>query len=225
MTEQQSGRFCIITTQAIEDRRLPPAALRVLLCLSSYSDKDGWCWPGMGTMAKRLGIRRQAVQQQIQPLIDLGYIEAKRRTRDNGSDTSNVYRLLFDRGLFEVQSEPEGVQGQLAPPARPACTQEIERIHRTKKHTVEFEKFWAVHASRRQHSDPKKPAGQKFDAAVNRGVDPETIIRGAENYARIVEREGTDPKYVAQAQTWLSQERWKQYQELAPEPVRNMGPL
>ncbi len=77
----------------------------------------------------------------------------------------------------------------------------------------QFEVFWKTYLSRGRHSNPKKPARAKFDAALKRGVAAADIVRGAENYAVYVEREGTDPKYVAQAQTWLSQERWTQYQE------------
>ena len=46
MTDKQhSGRFAIVPARAIEDHRLGAAALRVLAALSTYSDKDGWCWP------------------------------------------------------------------------------------------------------------------------------------------------------------------------------------
>ena len=77
----------------------------------------------------------------------------------------------------------------------------------------QFQNFWRTYPSRGRHSNPKKPARAKFDAALKRGVAVADIIRGAENFAVYVEREGTDPKYVAQAQTWLHQERWAQYQE------------
>ncbi len=75
------------------------------------------------------------------------------------------------------------------------------------------EVFWKTFPTRRDHSNPKKPARAKFDAALKRGVGAAVIIRGAQNYAAYVEREGTDPKYVAQAVTWLNQDRWTQYQE------------
>ncbi len=90
-----------------------------------------------------------------------------------------------------------------------------------KTHTValltarQFDVFWRTYPSRRPHSNPKKPAHAKFETAVKRGVAAADIIRAAENYAAYIEREGTDPKYVAQAQTWLNQERWAQYQEAA----------
>lgn len=86
----------------------------------------------------------------------------------------------------------------------------------------QFAKFWRTYPSRRPHSNPKKPARAKFEAAVKRGVAAGDIIWAAQNYAAYVEREGTDPKYVAQAQTWLNQERWAQYQEAAatePTPI------
>ena len=85
-----------------------------------------------------------------------------------------------------------------------------------------FKVFWRTYPSRRPHSNPKKPARAKFETAVKRGVAAADIIRGAENYAAYVEREHTNPKYVAQAQTWLNQERWAQYQEAAgtePTPI------
>ncbi len=98
----------------------------------------------------------------------------------------------------------------------------------TKKDTVDslptrqFEIFWRTYPSRGRHSNSKKPARAKFEAALKRGVAAADIIRGAENFAVYVEREGTEPKFVAQAQTWLNQERWVQYQEAAvtePTPV------
>ena len=73
--------------------------------------------------------------------------------------------------------------------------------------------FWKSFPTRRDHSNPKKPARAKFDAALKRGNAAADIIRGAQNYAAYVEREHTNPKYVAQAKTWLNEERWTQYQE------------
>ena len=91
----------------------------------------------------------------------------------------------------------------------------------TKKDTVaslptrQFEIFWRAYPSRQPHSNPKKPARAKFEAAVKRGVAAAGIIRGAERYAAYVEREHTDPRYVSQALTWLNQERWVEDQEAA----------
>jgi hypothetical protein len=83
----------------------------------------------------------------------------------------------------------------------------------------DFETFWRRYPSRRTHANPKEPARRKFAAAVRRGVDPADIIRGAENYRATIEANGADARYVAQAKTWLNEERWNDYRE-APEPPR-----
>jgi hypothetical protein len=71
-----------------------------------------------------------------------------------------------------------------------------------------FNRFWAVYP-RRGDSNPRKPAFDKFRTACKRGVDPEAIIAGAKAYAhqcQVLGKVGTSS--VAQAVTWLNQERW-----------------
>jgi hypothetical protein len=101
---EHSGRFAITPARAVEDWRLGDAAYRVLACLGTYADRDGWCWPSMPTLAERLGVTRQAVQRSIRQLAELGYIEVERRYRPDGTQDRNRYRLLFDRALFEVRN-------------------------------------------------------------------------------------------------------------------------
>jgi hypothetical protein len=75
---------------------------------------------------------------------------------------------------------------------------------------ADFEDFWDIYPHRGEFSDPKKPARAKFEAAVKRGIDPATIIAGAERYREHVEQEGTKPRFRPQAKTWLDEERWGQ---------------
>ncbi len=103
---------------------------------------------------------------------------------------------------------------------------ERTKKERTKKHTVDsspaggFDEFWRAYPSRKPHPTPKAPAKKKYEGAINRGVPPAGIIHGAKNFALYVEHEGLNPKYVAQAQTWLSQERWSEYQEAVESDTR-----
>jgi len=84
--------------------------------------------------------------------------------------------------------------------------------------TNEFDTFWQLYPHRGSFSDPKKSAWTKFAAAVGRGVNPSVIIAGAQRYRDHVERDGVEPRFVAQAATWLNQERWALLYE--PEPAR-----
>lgn len=85
----------------------------------------------------------------------------------------------------------------------------------------DFERFWAVYPSRGDASNPKKPARERFERAVKAGADPEHIIAGAARYAAIETKRGTlRTDKIAQAVTWLNQQRWADY----PEPVATVTP-
>lgn len=71
-----------------------------------------------------------------------------------------------------------------------------------------FERFWTAYPDR-EGGNPKHPAALKFLGLVRAGVDPEAIIAGAVAYARSVA--GQDPRFVAQAVTWLNQRRWQDH--------------
>ena len=83
-----------------------------------------------------------------------------------------------------------------------------------------FDEFWKAYP-KRQGSNPKAPAKKKFLKRCNDGISPDDIISGAKKYAN--QEVGTkERKYIAQATTWLNQERWndeyarpkKQHKEL-----------
>jgi hypothetical protein len=55
---------------------------------------------------------------------------------------------------------------------------------------------------------------------VRRGADPADIIRGAENYALYAKQHISKRRFVAQAVTWLRQERWREYQQPPAPPAK-----
>ena len=61
--------------------------------LKSMSASKGECWPGIKTIATDLGLSRSTVKRAITDLEMHGYIKKEYRYRDNGSHTSNLYRL------------------------------------------------------------------------------------------------------------------------------------
>jgi hypothetical protein len=89
-------RFSVIPSRAFDDNRINSRAIVVLGIIGCYSDRDGWCFPSQVTLAKRLGVSRQAVIKQVNILVECGYIEKRQRTRDNLSTTSCMYRILYD---------------------------------------------------------------------------------------------------------------------------------
>lgn len=76
----------------------------------------------------------------------------------------------------------------------------------------DFEKFKKVYPSRGPASNPWKPAREVYDRHVKAGEDPDGLVVAAEIYARKCAEQkisGTDK--VAQAVTWLRQERFRDY--------------
>ena len=83
--------------------------------------------------------------------------------------------------------------------------------------TRPFDDFWKAYP-RRDGANPKTPAKKKFDALVKSGVDPGEIITAASRYAAEMRAKGQErTPYVAQAMTWLNQQRHGDYGEPEPE--------
>ena len=57
------------------------------------STSKGECWPGIKSIANDLGLSRSTVKRAVKDLEKHGYLEKEPRYRDNGSLTSNLYRI------------------------------------------------------------------------------------------------------------------------------------
>jgi hypothetical protein len=80
-----------------------------------------------------------------------------------------------------------------------------------------FDDFWKAYP-KRDGANPKAPARKLFIAAVKSGVDPPSIVSGAQQYATECRaKQQLNTPYVAQAMTWLRQQRWGDYGSQATE--------
>jgi len=57
------------------------------------SASKGECWPGLKSIAHDLGLSRSTVKRAVKDLEKHGYLVKELRYRDNGSLTSNLYRI------------------------------------------------------------------------------------------------------------------------------------
>lgn len=105
------SRFSIIPARAVYDSRLSPHALKVLCALGVHSDKSGWCYPSLKKIGALIGCSRQTVSGHISILVRLGYIESRIQKRDDGGQSSNLYRILMDVGDPETASDLTGGDG------------------------------------------------------------------------------------------------------------------
>lgn len=117
-----------------------------------------------------------------------------------------VRRPFVERSTTDLKGrELKGREGSLREGSNPSRI----RARALAEPTADaFEEFWKIYP-KREGSNPKKPAQDKFDRLVKSGIAPVTIIEGAVAYGRSLSLQGKlGTVYVKQAVTWLNQHGW-----------------
>ena len=68
-------------------------ARAVYMYLKDHADKEGKCWPGIKTISRELGLSPSTVKRALNDLCKAGLVTREPRWRENGSLTSNLYRI------------------------------------------------------------------------------------------------------------------------------------
>lgn len=72
---------------------LPHRAVAVYMYLRDRCDKDGKCYPAIGTIARELKLSRSTVKRALADLEKSGRIRKEQRWRENGGKSSNLFYL------------------------------------------------------------------------------------------------------------------------------------
>ena len=80
--------------QNIYHSELNHRARAVYMYLKDHADKQGRCWPGIRTIAAELDMSHSTVKRALDDLCKEGLISKEPRWRENGSYTSNLYKIL-----------------------------------------------------------------------------------------------------------------------------------
>ncbi len=78
---------------AIYAEDLPHRAKAVYMYLKDRSNKEGQCYPAIGTIAKELHLSRRTVERAIADLLRAGLLTKEQRWRENGGRSSLLYTL------------------------------------------------------------------------------------------------------------------------------------
>lgn len=122
------------------------------------------------------------------------------------------FAYRFGYGFGEHLGQTQGNVSPLVsvPPTTATATATFQQQHANEPHRASddapdrFDEFWSAYP-KRDGANPKKPAHTKWKTIVKK-VSPDVLIDAAKAYAK--QNAGKDPKFVAQAITWLNQERW-----------------
>lgn len=72
---------------------IPHRAIAVYMYLKDRANKDGTCYPAIGTIAKDLKLSRRTVQRAIADLEQSGYLIKEQRWRENGGKSSLLFTV------------------------------------------------------------------------------------------------------------------------------------
>jgi DNA-binding MarR family transcriptional regulator len=102
---------------------LPPSMKLVLMALADIANDEGICWPSVRLLARKCSLSDRTVRGIIADLEAKGFIRIERRFRTNGSQASNRYEVLTERGErsaggWKATTKPEATQ--LSAPRRAA---------------------------------------------------------------------------------------------------------
>lgn len=160
-----------------------------------------------------------------------GFLTQPRLLRDieKAAEVSQKRAVAGAKGGSKSPSKEEAKAKQLQPSPTPSPSPSISHPSDAQVaeatgrggYTDEFKRFWQAYPTRTPN--PKKPAFAAWVAAKRHGADPETMIRGAQGYARWTrQRANEDANWgdhlIAQAQTFLRQARWEEFADARAGP-------
>lgn len=208
--------FAIVPRAMLADSRLNSTDIRVYLALSSRANGSLECWPSHATIAEDVGRDKRTVIRTLERLRELGYISWSRRVREDGSLTSNIYRLGGpDEPVGGDKNDRGGSAKDDSTPLSRMSQQERYPLNENQKELPPtpasgdvdeaFERAWKAWP----RPESKKNALAKFRRLVRDRrftVDDlaETIIRFGHAYAATRPDRSKVPYLV----TWLNGERW-----------------
>ena len=79
--------------ESVYAEELPHRAVTVFIYLKDRANKDGTCYPAIGTIAKDLKLSRRTVQRAIADLEKTGHLIKEQRWRENGGRSSLLFTI------------------------------------------------------------------------------------------------------------------------------------
>lgn len=75
---------------------LPHRAISVYIYLADRANKERVCWPAIPTIAKDLKLSESTTRRALEDLRKAGLIQTEQRYRENGGNSSLLYKLDWE---------------------------------------------------------------------------------------------------------------------------------
>lgn len=218
----------------------------VLLALVEWADVEDTCFPSIASLCRRTLLSERSVVRSLRRLEDDGYLQREERQRENGSRSSNLYRLNVDVMLAAHGAlKTRGLQKD--PPANrhptpahsggtPAHSGEGTPAHRHPHNPPLLNPpLIPVSADPPDQPDPVDPfadwytryprkvgraAAEKAYRRALKTTTPAALADGLTRYLAELDRKQTSAEYIKHPATWLNGACWDdQYVEVGFEEI------
>ena len=188
------------------DQELKSGPKFVLVALADWADDEGSCFPGIKTIAKRVGSVESAAKENLAKLKRAGLVVEERRTRPNGARTSNRYWLQM-RGRANLEPESENLEPESGGESEPPVVNHQKRTPSTPPTPPSdgFDEAWDAWPRK----VGKKAAGKAWPIAVrSRGSRDDLIADVARFGAAYARYPKSRHEFIPHLSSWLNGERW-----------------
>lgn len=128
----------------------------VLVALADRADDDGELYPKTGWVAEKIGLSKSTVRKHIGGLEELGLLQRQEQHRANGSQTSNLLRLVLEAPRRESSATPPETERPPAPETRRPGDDHVGDDHQNNSLGEDLSKLWEIVV------DVCKPANTKL---------------------------------------------------------------
>jgi len=186
--------------KALKIENLAPTKKLVLVILANYADENNTCYPSYQHIGYLAGIKDpKHIGKIIKEFAELGLLEVEHRYKADGGNTSNRYTLTLGGSL----QTPKGLQTTTPLVSTPPNTKDD-----TKEVNTAFEEFWKYYPRKIN----KYASSQKYKLAIKE-ISKEELLEKVKDFAKKVQRENTDQKFIPHCSTWLNQKRYLDQEE------------
>ena len=203
----------------VNEQTMPPMAKFVLLQLARRADDETHeCWPGQKLLAKDCSMGERTVRRHLAWLEENGYIGRVQRRRENGSRTSDRYRIQYKRPDWPLDVDDSHRPDATPSPANsrtghrpdwPGIKDQSKK--REEPVNADFQIFYKAYP---RHKAPGA-AEKAFKTAI-KICSMADLMEGVRRYKAEIKAQGTPPDKIAYPATWLNAKRWLDEPDVRP---------
>lgn len=192
--------------------------LLCLLALADWSDDDGFCFPAVSSIAKKIRLKERQAQRVVHKLIADGVVRVIGNEFGGAPGTSRKYRLitnaltgvLHDTGVLGDTGVAQDVDGchprRITGVAHDTLTVIEPSLTVSSNRALRFDEFWRTYPNCKRKGSKAKCQSvwqkQNFDSVA------EQIISHVKSMATSDDWLKDSGKYIPGTLVYLNQQRW-----------------